>query len=448
MFESAKRTCPKLESATDMSRGYSVFQAVAEASRCLLCHDAPCSRDCPAGTDPGTFIRKLRLRNLKGAVRTIKSNNILGGVCGIVCPVETLCQKACSATGIDHPIQIGKLQRFLVEHGWQVGFEPIRKAPARPGKVAIVGGGPAGLSCAAELAKAGVDVTVHEARPAVGGNLRFGVPEFRLNAEFFERELQDILKLGVKLVCNARIGADGADRLLGEGYAAVFLATGIWKAKTLDVPGWGLGNVTTSTEFLEAMRSGGSERIRAMVAGRNVAVAGGGSVAVDVACTSRVLGASKVYMLYRRSLREMPASQDELEMAAANAVSIRAQSVVTRLIGEDGHVVGLEGIETDWKVPGDVSAANLVTVPGTEFKLKVDAFVAAIGNEPLPETRALAGAIRFARNGLIETADDGVSTSRDHVYAGGDIIRGSGTVVEAVADGKRAARRILEKLGE
>ncbi|MCG2677365.1 NAD(P)-binding protein, partial [bacterium] len=224
-MKSTKRKTNKLENILDMEKGFDLSQAIIEASRCLLCHDAPCSQECPAENDPATFIRKLRFRDIKGAVRTIKENNILGGICGIVCPNEKLCQKACSATEIDRPIEIGKLQRFLVEYGWETGFKPFEKIPTTKAKVATVGSGPAGLSCAAELARAGFDVTVFESREKPGGVLRYGVPEFRLNSEFLDREIEDVKELGVKIKCKSRIGAKGVDNLIKKGFKAVFIAT-------------------------------------------------------------------------------------------------------------------------------------------------------------------------------------------------------------------------------
>ncbi len=440
-MESARRKTQKVENLKDMEVGYTLTQAIEEASRCLLCHDAPCSKDCPAGTDPGLFIRKLRLKNIKGAIRTIKENNILGGVCAVVCPTEQLCQKACSKTELEKPVDIGKIQRFLVEHGWHTGFNPLEKEPDKGIKVAIVGSGPAGLACGAQLALAGFDVTIFEAREKSGGVLRYGVPEFRLSGEFLDRELEDIKKLGVKIKCNHRVKKEEVDKLLQEGFRAVFIATGVWKPIKLNIPGNDLKNVVTATFFLETARED-PDKIREMVANKNIAITGGGSVAMDVATTSKALGANKVYVIYRRSEREMPASRDDIEMARENYVIIRPQSIVTELTGEKGKLTGLKGIETDWDKPGIFTADNLKSVPGTEFSLKVDAFVWAIGTEPEYEIRELSSGIKYNGKGFIEAGEDGVSTSDKRIFAGGDIVRGAGMVVKAVADGKEAAKKI------
>ena len=194
-----------------MEKGFGLDEAVAEAQQCLLCHDAPCSKGCPAGTDPGAFIMKLRLRNLTGAIRTIRENNVLGGSCGVLCPAARLCEKECSATGIDRPVRIAKLQRFLIEHAWKTGFKVLEKpAGAAKDKVAVVGAGPAGLSCAAELAKRGYSVTVFEARPEPGSTLRYGIPAFRLSAEFLKKDLAELEALGVEFICSAPLEGIGA----------------------------------------------------------------------------------------------------------------------------------------------------------------------------------------------------------------------------------------------
>lgn len=180
------------------SKNFSFTQAIEEAARCHLCHDAPCSKACPAGTDPALFIRKLRLRNVKGAIRTVKTNNVLGGVCAVVCPTEQLCQKGCVAAGLDRAIDIGSIQRFLVEHGWNMDFNPIKKSTKKSGKVAIIGSGPAGIACAAEIAAAGYSVTIFDSMEQPGGVLRYGVPSFRLATEFLDKELEVLNNLALK----------------------------------------------------------------------------------------------------------------------------------------------------------------------------------------------------------------------------------------------------------
>ena len=239
----------------EMERGFDFTQALAEADRCLLCHDAPCSKECPAQTDPAAFIRKLRLRNLKGAARTIKTNNVLGGACGVLCPTSRLCQKGCSASGIGRPIDIGRIQRFLVENARAHGWKLLEKGPARKERVAVVGSGPAGLSCAAELAKDGFQVTVFEARREPGGIIRYGVPAYRFDRRAVEGELADVRELGVTFKCGVPIeGVSAAGKLLKEGYSAVFLALGLWAAARLAADGRAPQGVYGSVEFLATLR--------------------------------------------------------------------------------------------------------------------------------------------------------------------------------------------------
>jgi len=431
-----------------MRAAFTLSQAVQEASRCLLCHDAPCSAECPAKTDPGTFIRKLRLRNLKGAIRTIKENNILGGVCGVVCPVNRLCQKACSATEIDRPIEIGDLQRFLVEYGWETGFFPVEKEPANGVKVAIVGSGPAGLACAAELAKAGFSATVFEGREKPGGVLRYGVPEFRLNSFFLDREIEDLKKLGVIFRCKTKIGPRGVDQLLKQGFRAVFVAPGLWSPRRVKIPGSDLQGVTTAAEFLESVRKNGAARAAGLVKNKNVAIVGGGSVAMDVATTAKALGAKKVYSICLESLAEIPADQDDLQLARDNFVIVKPQCRLVEIVGRRGRVTGVKGTETEWVRPKLFSPSNARAVPGTEFSLAVGAVIMAVGTGPEPSLRELSSRIAFAKNGGVAVRPDGVSTRDPLVFAGGDIVRGPALVVQAVADGKEAAKRIASRLAK
>lgn len=440
------RTSDQLHNATDMARGLSLTQAVNEASRCHLCHDAPCSNACPAGTDPATFIRKLRLRNIKGAIRTVKGNNILSGICAVVCPTEQLCQKGCVAAGLDKAIDIGGIQRFLVEHGWATNFNPLEKETKKAGKLAVIGSGPAGLACAAEVAMAGHEVSIFESMEKPGGVLRYGVPSFRLHSDFLDRELQDLRDLGIKFNCGKAISKAGAEKLLKDGYHAVFFAPGTWKNVELIIPGMDLKNVCNARDFLADMRCADHGKVERLVKGKNVVVYGGGSVAMDVATTAKSLGANKVYIIYRRSMKEMPAARHDLDMALANNVIFRPMSIINELVGEKGKLVALKGMETDWKKPGDTSSANLIPVAGTEFNLNADVFVTALGYQAEPTSKDVCAGMKFSKKGLLETLKDGVSTANSQIFAGGDIVRGPALVVDAVADGKKAGQKIIELL--
>jgi glutamate synthase (NADPH) small chain len=436
--------CP--ERFSRMEPGLSLGQAIAEADRCLLCHDPPCSKGCPAETDPGSFIRKLRLRNVTGAIRTIKTNNALGGACGVLCPAGRLCEKECSATGIDRPVRIAAIQRALVEHGWATGFQPLARPSAARGKVAVVGSGPAGLSCAAELAQEGFAVTVFEERAEPGGVVRWGVPAYRFDAEFLSHELADLAHLGVAVQCGARVeGSAGVKKLLADGFKAVFLAPGLWGAERIpNAPA--LKGVYTSVEFLALTREGRFAEIGGQVQGKPVAVIGGGSVAMDCAETAAKLGAADVYVVYRRSFAQMPAEEDERLAALRLGVHFL---VLSQPVGyaEDGRggVAGVKLLRTRLGEPDASGRRRPQEVKGSDWTLEAAVAVEAIGNRP--DAADWSGMVKVERAGLIVTDGKNGKTSAKTVFAGGDIVRGAGLVVEAVQDGKLAARAIREALG-
>ena len=294
-----------------MELGYTYSQAMAEAARCLLCHEPPCSAGCPANTDPGKFIRQLRFRNLKGAIATMYVNNILAASCGVLCPTCTLCASGCTAKGLDRPIDIGGLQRFLAEHSWEIGFTPLKAGEKNGQKVAVVGSGPAGLMCASELVQQGFSVTLFERLEKPGGVLRHLLPEHRLSAVFFDREVKMLADLGVEFKCNETIaGRAGLDALLQQGYGAIYLATGAWDAVRLDLPGGDAAGIEGALSFL-ARSKRDPHAVTAEVKDRQVAVIGGGDTAMDVAVTARRFGARDVYVLYRRSYAQMPGDPEE-----------------------------------------------------------------------------------------------------------------------------------------
>ncbi|OGQ80084.1 MAG: hypothetical protein A2289_21590 [Deltaproteobacteria bacterium RIFOXYA12_FULL_58_15] len=424
-----------------------VQQAIDEANRCLLCHDAPCSQACPGGTDPAKFIRQIRFMNLKGAARTVLGNNPLGGVCANVCPTDDTCVRACLRSGIGQPIDIDGLQRFAVDYGRSQGVKAFAKGKELPHKVAVIGAGPAGLTAAARLATYGYPVTIFEARKQAGGMLRYGVPETRLTVEDLETDLNEITALGVEIRTNTRIESkNAAAKLLDEGYSAVFVAPGLWKPLALNIPGADLDGVTTALTFLDDARVA-PETIRTLVKDQFVAIIGGGSVAMDVATTAIRLGAKRVYALALEGMTELPAMGDEIIEAMELGVVIKPQAQVSKVLGENGRVVGIEGHETEWVVPGKLTPDNAKKVDGTRFSLKVGALVQAIGQGA---TEAVGGIITpFKSDRGLATADkQSQATTMKKVFAGGDVVRGAGTVVDAVGDGKRAAEAIHELLSE
>lgn len=428
-----------------MERGFGLVQALAEADRCLLCHDAPCSKGCPAETDPGTFIRKLRLRNVTGAIRTVRTNNPLGGACGVLCPTARLCEKECSATGILRPIEIGKIQRFLVEHSWKTGFDPVERKPVRPETVAVVGSGPAGLACAAELAREGFPVTVFEERDEPGGVIRWGVPGYRFDRAFLRNELAGIERLGVRFKCRTRIeGAAGVQKLLADGFSAVFLGPGLWEAEKLPGAKRPKG-VRSSVDFLAGLRGRGFATLEKEVAGKVVAVIGGGSVAMDCAESALKLGARDVYLVYRRSFAQMPAEEDERVAAQRLGVHFLLLNQPLKYLADGkGRLAGLRLVRTRLGEPDASDRRRPEPVKGSEWTLPAAVAVEAIGNRP--DSADWSAVAKVDGEGKVVAHAKTRQAARAAVFAGGDIVRGPALVVEAVQDGKLAARAIAAAL--
>jgi NADPH-dependent glutamate synthase beta subunit-like oxidoreductase len=431
----------------NMEKGFDLGQAMAEADRCLLCHDPPCSKGCPAETDPGTFIRKLRLKNVTGAIRTIKSNNILGGACGVLCPASRLCERECCATGIARPIEIARIQRALIEHSWKIGFAPVSASAERPERVAVVGSGPAGLSCAAECAREGLRVTVFEQRPEPGGVIRYGVPAYRFDKDFLSHEIADVERLGVQFRCGARIkGAEGLRDLVADGFDAIFLAPGLWAAETL-FGAKKIGGVYSSVDFLALLREERFELLGENIEGKDVAVLGGGSVAMDCAQSCVKLGARNTHLVYRRSFREMPAEEEERLASLRLGVHFLLLNQPEGYVEDGGGAAkSLTLARTKLDEPDASGRRAPVKISGSDWRLDVQAVVEAIGNRP--DSAQWSDALEVDGRGLIVADARTGRAAESLTYAGGDIVRGPGLVVEAVQDGKRAARALLEALGE
>ena len=403
--------------------GFTHRTAMEEAARCLLCIDAPCSQGCPAGTDPGKFIRSIRFRNVKGAAETIRENNILGGTCARVCPYDRLCEEFCSRCGIDKPIQIGKLQRYAIEQEEAFSMQ-ILKAPAekKAGKVACVGAGPASLACASELAKAGYNVTIFEREAEAGGVLTYGIVPTRLPKKVVDHDIKMVKDLGVAFEFNKEVKeADLTD------FDAVFVGVGLWGAKIPDIKGKDLKNVYAAVDFLKQARTLEDK----FAPGENVIVVGGGDVAVDCAVSAKLAGAKNVRIVYRRTIEEAPANMTEFEYALSLGIGITTEMAPAELVGTDK----VEFAMFDGR--DGVSGA----------KFKADAVVFAIGQGP----EAVDGfaAVATDDKGSVKVSDQ-FETNNEKVFAAGDIVNGGKTVVEAVAEGKAAAASImayLEKKG-
>ena len=388
-----------------VDKGLDLRTAMAEATRCLMCHDAPCSKGCPAGTDPGKFIRSLRLRNIKGAAETIRENNALAGCCALVCPYDKLCEEACARTGIDRPIEIGRIQRFIVEQEKELGMKILTKGPGKNKKVLCIGTGPASLACAASLAGEGYQVTIAEAFARPGGVLTYGINPTRLPQDVVDFDIDQIKNLGVQFEFGKKIGQDDIPTLAKQ-YDAVFVGAGLWKAKTMNIPGANLDGVISALDYLSQARS-----THAKETAGSVIVIGGGDVAMDCASTAKQLGAADTRIVYRRSFAEAPANREELTFVQALGIPIITEFAPKEILGANGRVTGMTFTGRDGH---------------SELSVKADKVVYALGQEALD-------------------AFTGIDPVKG-VFAGGDYVTGGKTVVEAVAQGKTAAENIRRYL--
>lgn len=426
-----------------------ISQAVNEASRCLLCHDAPCSKACPAGTDPARFIRKLRLKNTTGAIRTIKSNNILGGVCGRLCPSARLCEKECVAKGLDNPIRIGEIQSAIVEHSWDIKFRSLERPVATKDKIAIVGAGPSGLSCAASLVKDGYQITIFEEKPKAGGVLRYGIPEHRLPSSYLESELEDLKYLGVEIRLSSPIkGQTSINKLFTDGFRAIYLAVGLWQPM-ISGKGNSIGGVMNAQNFLYSLRTENFAKTKELIKGKKIAVIGGGSVAIDCAMSAAEHGAKDVCIIYRRSYMEMPAEGDEKKSAMERGICFHLLNRPVDYVADNSqNLKAIKLIRTtlgnldtsDRRVPEDVV--------GSEWELPVHMCIEAIGSQAPSELPHWYPMVTVTKNLLIQINTETGETSFNGIFAGGDIVHGPALIVEAVADGKLAANSIRKYLEE
>jgi len=420
---------------TEAKPGYTPLNAIEEASRCLLCHDAPCSKACPAGTNPDKFIRSIRFKNVKGAVETIRKANILGAACARVCPYDKLCEEACSRTGIDRPIDIGGLQRYATDFEKASGMKVLEVPQASLEKVAVIGAGPGGLAAAAALAVKGYRVTVYEEKEKAGGVLTYGIVPSRLPQDVVDYEVGLVEELGVQFKLNTKVGKDvSIDGLKKEGYAAFCLAVGLQGSVALDIPGAELEGVTTASGFLASAKPTNG----AVEMPENVIVIGGGDVAMDCATTAKDLGAKNVTILYRRTIHEMPANKAEIEHVRKLGISIVPCFKPTEVVGENGKVKAIKAIGVDWK-----DRKTSVEVPDSYIQLKAELIVQAIGQtaEDISYTE-----LELDGKGLVIADAETGKTNVEGLYAVGDIVNGGKTVVEAVARGKSAATAIDEFL--
>jgi glutamate synthase (NADPH/NADH) small chain len=430
--------------------GYSEEQALAEAERCLQCREAPCIKGCPVEVDIPTFIKLIRERRFGEAAMKIKEKNSLPAVCGRVCPQEEQCQAKCTVGRIGEPTSIGRLERFVADWERQHGCEIPQKCPTTGKKVAIVGAGPAGLTVAADLIKLGHEVTIFEALHKPGGVLTYGIPEFRLPKKIVEAEAAYIEKLGVTLKTNALIGRLYTIAELLRQFDAVFIGSGAGPPTFMGIPGENLCGIYSANEFLirvNLMRSYDFPKAGTPICGgEEVAVVGGGNVAMDAARCALRLGAKDVKIVYRRSREEMPARIEEIENAEEEGIKFEFLTSPKRFIGnERRRVKAMECVRMRLGEPDDSGRRRPIPIEGSNFMMDVDVVIMAVGRTPNPIIKQTTEGLETTKWGGIVTDEDG-KTSIEGVYAGGDIVTGESTVISAMGAGRRAARAIHEFL--
>jgi len=431
--------------------GYTEEQALAEASRCLQCKKPSCVPGCPVSIDIPEFIKKIKKGKFEKAAREIKKYSLLPAVCGRVCPQESQCEGQCLLGKKNRPVAIGNLERFAADYEAEHGDAELPEMPPKTGhSAAIVGSGPAGLAAAGDLIRIGHDVTVFEALHKPGGVLVYGIPEFRLPKAIVKQEIDYLQRLGVKIQCDYVIGKiKTIDQLLKEdGFCTVFICTGAGLPMFMDIPGENLNGVYSANEFLtrtNLMKAYEFPDFDTPVKRlRRVAVIGGGNVAMDAVRTSLRLGAEKAYILYRRTKAEMPARAEEIEHAEQEGVEFHFLTAPIKIIGnEKGWVSGVECIRMDLGEPDASGRRRPVPVKGSEFVIEADEVIVSIGTSANPIIAQSTPDLKLNRRGYIEVyGNEGCYTSKKGVFAGGDIVTGSATVILAMGAGRLAARLI------
>jgi len=431
----------------EVALGYTKEQAMDEAARCLNCRNMPCRTGCPVSVRIPEFIAKVAEGDFDAAYDILTSTNSLPAVCGRVCPQEKQCESKCVRSIKGESVGIGRLERFVADYHMAKEDKPAVIAPEPNGhKIAVIGSGPAGLTCAGDLRKMGYDVTVFEAFHKTGGVLVYGIPQFRLPKEIVAAEIANLTAMGVKIVNNAIIGKSvTVDELFEDGFEAVFIGSGAGLPQFLHIPGENLlgvysaNELLTRTNLMKAYRDDYDTPIKKL---HRVAVVGAGNVAMDAARVSKRLGAEHVYICYRRGRDELPARLEEVEHAEAEGIEFHLlNNPVAIHGGEDGHVTGIELEKQELGEPDEKGRRKPVPVAGSNWILDVDAVVIAIGTSPNPLIRNTTGGLTFTRKGGIE-ADEFGATSREGVFAGGDAVTGAATVILAMGAGKTGAESI------
>ena len=443
----------------EVALGYTEEMAIDEANRCLNCKNMPCVNGCPVKIHIPEFITKIKEGDFEGAYQIISKSSSLPAVCGRVCPQEVQCESKCVRGIKGESVGIGRLERFVAD--WHNTFST--EAPVRPEsnghKVAVVGSGPSGLTCAGDLAKKGYEVTVYEALHTAGGVLVYGIPEFRLPKKIVAKEVETLEQLGVKVETNVVIGKTlTIDELFEMGYEAVFVGSGAGLPNFMGIPGESYKGVYSANEFLtrsNLMKAYLDNPETPIMKGGKVAIVGGGNVAMDAARTALRLGAEKVYIVYRRSMEELPARKEEVEHAEEEGIEFRLLCNPTEIVGynnpedprdpKNGFVTGIKCVKMELGEPDAKGRRRPVVIPGSEFEIEVDTVVISIGTSPNPLIKSTTKGLEVNDHGGIIVNEDGLS-SRAGVYAGGDVVTGAATVISAMGAGKTAAKAIDEAL--
>ena len=445
-----RQTAPKLSpeqyerNFADIGPPMTRRKAAIEAARCLFCFDAPCTKACPTHIDVPAFIKKIFTGNLRGSARVILEANILGESCGRVCPTEVLCEGACvmHEKG-EHAIEIGRLQRYAVDHVLDNNIRLFHAGAPNGKRVACIGAGPASLGCAAELAKWGYKVTLFDKNELAGGLNTYGIAAYKTRAADSLREVELVRQLGVEIRQKTEIGRNISFAELEKQFDAIFIGVGLGETWELKLPGEALHGVYGAMEFIEQTKVQPFERIEV---GQRVACIGAGNTAIDVVTAARRLGAGFVYLIYRRSEQEMPAFRYEYELAKRDAVIFLWQTQPVRILGQNGAVTGLECLRTRLGEPDARGRRKPVPIPGSEFTLEVDMVVRAVGQQPVTEFLRAVPGIELRKDGTVAT-NERHQTGNAKYFAGGDCANGGKEVVDAVAEGMAAATWLDAWLG-
>ena len=436
----------------EVNCGYDEKEALLEADRCLFCPDPACIAGCPVGIDIPAFIERISAKDYRGAYDAIGRTNLLPAVCGRVCPQETQCEGTCIVGETLEPVAIGRLERFVGDRAIAEGWATLPHIEPSGLRVGIVGSGPAGMACAADMAKAGCDVTVFEAFHEPGGVLRYGIPDFRLPNEVIDAEIANLRRLGVKFQCNTLVGRlFTIGQMVGEmGFDAVFIGTGAGYPAMLGVPGDSLNGVLSANELLtrcNLMRARDFPNYDTPIPlGRHIAVVGAGNTAMDAMRVSLRLGAEKVTCVYRRTKAESPARAEEVHHAEQEGVVFKWLTAPLEVLGDDkGNVRGMRCISMQLGEPDKSGRARPVPIPGSEHEVECDEVVFAIGTNANPII-GQTSRLLLDKRGYI-ACDDDLATSMAGVFAGGDIVTGAATVIEAMGAGRKAAASMKAYLG-